>query len=97
MNIGATIKKLRKRKNIQQSELAGKSGISQTYLSQIETGERIPTIETLEKISKELKIPFPILSFLSLDANSIQTNKRDAFLRIEPAIKAMVEEFFLQE
>jgi transcriptional regulator with XRE-family HTH domain len=97
MDIGSTIKKLRKRKGIQQNELAERSGISQTYLSQIENGSRSATLETLEKVCKALDIPLSIISFLSLDVNSVNPNKRDAFTRIEPAIKAMVEEFFLQD
>lgn len=97
MDIGSTIKKLRKRKGIQQNELAERSGISQTYLSQIENGSRSATLETLEKVCEALNIPLSIISFLSLDVNSVNPNKRDAFTRIEPAIKAMVEEFFLQD
>lgn len=97
MEIGKTIKKLRKQKKIQQFELAKRSGISKPYLCQIENGNRIPTLETLEKISLVLNIPLPIMSFLSLDISTIQIEKRDAYLRIEPAIKAMVQEFFLQD
>jgi len=97
MDIGTTIKKLRKKKGIQQNKLAERSGISQTYLSQIENGSRSATIDTLEKICGVLNVPLSILSFLALNVESIAPNKRDAYLRIEPAIKAMVEEFFLQE
>jgi XRE family transcriptional regulator, regulator of sulfur utilization len=97
MDTGTTIKRLRKKKGFQQNKLAEKSGISQTYLAQIENGSRPATIETLEKICKILNVPLPILSFLSLDINSVDSKKREAYSRIEPAIRAMVEEFFLQE
>jgi XRE family transcriptional regulator, regulator of sulfur utilization len=97
MEIGNTIKKLRKKKNIQQNELAEKSGISQTYLSQIENGSRSATIDTLEKICLALDIPLPIMSFLSLDINTVNPNKQEAFSRIKPAIQAMIEEFFIQD
>ena len=97
MDIGITIKKLRIRKKIQQNKLAEASGISQTYLSQIESGSRSATIDTLEKICEVLDIPLSILSFLSLNVNSIAPNKRDAYLKIEPKIKRLVEELFLQD
>jgi len=97
MNIGATIKNLRKRKGLQQFELAERSGISQTYLSQIENGSRSATFDTLEKICETLDVPLSILSYLSLDLKSVNPEKREAFLKIQPAINAMVEEFFLQD
>ena len=96
MNIGNTIRRLRKKKGINQIEFASKCNLSQTYLSQIESGKRIPTIETLNKISENLDIPMAIISFLSLNLESVAENKRDAYLKISPAINAMVEEFFLQ-
>jgi len=97
MEIGITIKELRKKKGIRQNRLAEKSGISQTYLSQIENGSRSATLDTLEKICEVLNVPLSILSFLSLNADSIAPNKREAYLKIEPKIKAMVKEFFLQD
>ena len=52
MDIGNTIKEQRKRRKIQQQDLAERSGISQTYLSQIEGGSRVPTIDVLERLVK---------------------------------------------
>jgi len=95
-NIGQTIKDLRKKKQIKQKDLACKSGITPTYLSQIEKALKTPTFDVLEKICKALEIPLPILTFLSLNEDAISEDKRDAYKRIEPAIKAMVTEFFLQ-
>lgn len=97
MNIGVTLKKLRKRKGLSQQEVADKSNISRTYISQIESGEFNPTVETLESIGKVLCIPFPIISFLSLDINSIPESRREDYLKIEPTITAMIEEFFFKE
>ncbi|PKP20474.1 MAG: transcriptional regulator [Bacteroidetes bacterium HGW-Bacteroidetes-21] len=96
-NIGLTIQGLRKQKKLSQIDIHKKTGISQTYISQIESGERIPTIETLQKISVALDIPLPVISFLSLDVNSISEDKRKAYEMIERPIKRMIEEFFLQK
>jgi len=97
MKIGNTIKTIRKKKGIQQNELAEKSGISQTYLSQIENGTRTATLETLEKISNALDVPLSVLSFLSLEITAVNPNKREAYAKFQPIIKAMVEELFLQD
>jgi PAS domain S-box-containing protein len=52
--IGDKIKVLRKQKKLQQIALAKKAGISQSYLSNIENGEKSPTIRILNKISEAL-------------------------------------------
>lgn len=99
MNIGETIKEIRKRKGLSQQELAKLSGISQTYLSQIEKmGIRNPSLEILHKISTALDLPFPVLSFLTLDYSDIAKDKLPAFKKhIEPAVNALIKEFFLSE
>lgn len=97
MNIGETLQRLRKRKGLSQLTVSQNANISRTHLSQIENGESNPTLETLDNIGKALNIPFPILSFLSLDINSIPESKREGYLEIEPAIKAMIEEYFFKD
>jgi len=94
MNLGATIKNIRKKKRQTQSEFASACGISQTYLSQIENNQREPNLSTLKIISNELNVPLPILFFLSLNIDDIQQNKREAFEIISPSVKSLVNEFF---
>jgi transcriptional regulator with XRE-family HTH domain len=48
-----TFKKIRESKRYNQNYIADKIGVSQSYISQIESGSRKPTIEFLSKI-KEL-------------------------------------------
>jgi transcriptional regulator with XRE-family HTH domain len=94
MNLGVTIKNIRKQKGQTQSEFASACGISQTYLSQIENNQREPNLSTLKIISNELNVPLPILFFLSLNIDDIQQNKREAFEIISPSVKSLVNEFF---
>ncbi|WP_039278695.1 helix-turn-helix domain-containing protein [Clostridium botulinum] len=51
-----TIKKYRLMKNITQSQLARKSCISRSYLSEIESGKKIPSKEVASKLGSALKI-----------------------------------------
>jgi len=97
MNIGETLRRLRKTKGLSQQTVAEGAKISRTHLSLIESGDCNPTIDTLDSIGKVLNIPFPILSFLSLDIKSIPEHKRKDFLEMEPTIMAMIEDFFLKE
>ena len=61
MTIGSNIKKFRKELNLTQSELAEKSNISRTYLSDVENDRYNPSIDTLKDISKALSIDTEVL------------------------------------
>lgn len=50
MDVGNRIKELRERKNITVNKLATLSGISQSYLRDIELGNKNPTVDYLEYI-----------------------------------------------
>ena len=53
---GAKLQRTRKSKGVTQEELAFKMSIDRTYIGMIERGERNPTIRTLYKIAKALKV-----------------------------------------
>lgn len=53
---GEKVQKVRKAQNISQEELASKLSMHRTYIGMIERGERNPTIRTLYKIAKALKV-----------------------------------------
>ena len=50
MAIGNLLRSLRKSKRLSQTALSRQSGVSQSALSQIESGERTPTWDTIEKV-----------------------------------------------
>lgn len=54
---GQKMQKVRQSKDITQEELAARLGMHRTYIGLIERGERNPTIRTLYKIAKTLKVP----------------------------------------
>ena len=95
MNIGTVIKSIRKKKGFTQSFLAERCGITQTYLSQIESNTKEPNISTVKKIADNLEIPMPILFFLSIDAEDITPEKQEAFKMIESSVKSLITNFFL--
>ena len=53
---GERLQKVRKSRGITQDELAVKISMDRTYIGLIERGERNPTIRTLYKIAKALKV-----------------------------------------
>ena len=94
MDLGNVIKNIRKQKGQTQSEFALACGITQTYLSQIESNLKEPNLSTLKSISENLNVPLPILFFLSMTDEDIHPNKRQAFQIVSPSVKSLVNEFF---
>lgn len=50
------IKKYRSDRGLTQEDLAEKVGVSRVYIGYVEQGRNTPSLETLEKIAKALKI-----------------------------------------
>lgn len=56
------IKLWREHRGLTQQELAKLAGISKPYLSQIETGKRQGTVETLSALARSLDVPLDVLT-----------------------------------
>ncbi len=92
MDIGSTIKSLRKNKGLTQEGFATSCGISQNYLSQIENNLKEPNLSTLSKIAETLGIPISVLMFLSTSEDDVAPEKREFFNEINTHIKQLVHE-----
>ncbi len=57
--LGQRVRELRKRASLTQEELAERAGISVSFLSMIERGDRVPHIETLIMLGEALHISLP--------------------------------------
>ena len=51
------VRRLRARKRLSQKALADRIGISVSYVSMLERGQRSPPLETIEKMAKALAVP----------------------------------------
>lgn len=60
-NIGAKLKEIRLSKKLTQKSLASQSGISNSYLSDIESGRTKPSLKTLQSLTESLNIDFETL------------------------------------
>ncbi len=52
----ANVRRLRSKKKLSQKALADKVGISVSYVSMLERGQRSPPLETIEKMAKALGV-----------------------------------------
>ena len=56
MNIGTTIRGYRLQRGMSQGDIEKKTGLLRCYLSRVENGHTIPSLETLQKIAKALDL-----------------------------------------
>lgn len=71
MDIGSTIRAIRKRKNITIAQLCEETGLSQGFMSQMENNKTSPSISTLESVARALKVPLAYLLLRKEDRMSV--------------------------
>lgn len=57
MFIGRRIKQLRERKGLSQGDIEALSGMLRAYISRVEHGHTVPSLETLERFAVALDVP----------------------------------------
>src|SRR5262245_30390753 len=57
MNIGATIRTYRLQKGMSQGDIEKRTGLLRCYLSRVENGHTIPSLDTLAKIANAMEVP----------------------------------------
>ena len=75
--LGTRIKKRRRELNLKQNELAEMLGISNNYLSNIENGHSIPSLEVFSDICIKLKITPDMLLFGVIRIDNVPENIKD--------------------
>jgi len=63
MVIGTRLKKLREERNFSQGDIEKRTGLLRCYISRVENGHTVASIETLERLSAALEIPLYQLFF----------------------------------
>ncbi len=53
---GAVLKKAREKRSLTQAALAKKVGVHQVTIARLETGERRPSMDLLQRLAKALKV-----------------------------------------
>jgi transcriptional regulator with XRE-family HTH domain len=57
MNIGETIRNYRLQKSMSQGDIEKRTGLLRCYLSRVENGHTIPSLDTLAKIASAMELP----------------------------------------
>ncbi len=96
MEVGKRISELREKRGISTNKLANLSGVSQSYLREIELGEKNPTVEMLSYICDALEIsldvffnenPSEIDPFMISALNKLTVNEQIKLAEFINAIK----------
>jgi transcriptional regulator with XRE-family HTH domain len=72
MKIGTTIRTHRLQKGLSQGDIEKKTGLLRCYLSRVENGHTVPSLDTLSKIA--LSLDMPIAQFFADDSLGRQLN-----------------------
>ena len=72
MKIGTTIRTHRLQKGLSQGDIEKKTGLLRCYLSRVENGHTVPSLDTLSKIATALDLP--IAQFFADDSMNHQFN-----------------------
>jgi transcriptional regulator with XRE-family HTH domain len=57
MIIGQRLRQIREEKQISQADIERKTGLLRCYISRVENGHTVPTVETLQKFAHALDVP----------------------------------------
>ena len=57
MDVGNRLKQFRELKGLSQGKIEGRTGLLRCYISRVENGHTIPSVETLEKFAGALEMP----------------------------------------
>ena len=57
MIIGTRLRSLREERKLSQGDIEKRTGLLRCYISRVENGHTVPSIDTLEKLAAALEIP----------------------------------------
>lgn len=92
MNIGETLRGLRKKKGLTQVEVAKKLKMTQAHVSKIENGDNQPNADTLTKMCALYGLPPQVALYMSMSEADVPKGKRKLFRELKPVIDDMIEQ-----
>lgn len=57
MVVGERLRGVREKKNLSQGDVEKRTGLLRCYISRVENGHTVPSVETLEKLARALEVP----------------------------------------
>ena len=77
LQVATAVRDLRRVRNLSQRQLAGRMNVPRTYISKIENGKAMPTLNSLDRLAKALQVD---ISALLRDAPKRHQNETDLLM-----------------
>src|SRR5690349_10712984 len=71
MLIGAWLRHLRENKRLSQADMEGATGLLRGYISRVENGRTVPSLETLERMAAALEVPLYRLFYMDEELTAV--------------------------
>ena len=71
MYLAGRLRQFRQAKDLSQGDIEKRTGLLRCYISRVENGHTVPSIETLEKISRALEVPLYHLFYEDKDSSEV--------------------------
>jgi len=77
MNVCDRLRVVRESKNMSQGDIEKKTGLLRCYISRVENGHTVPTVETLEKMARAMEMPLYALMYDGNQPPALANRKSD--------------------
>lgn len=94
-NVG--LKLVRKRRGYNQKEVSNGAGLSQTYLSQIECGERSPSSEMLDRLCGFYDVPRFVVEWMGIGEEDIPRENVVLYGAMREVFDKWIDEMFFRK
>lgn len=91
MNYAKALQTIRESKQLTQKQLAGFADVTPGYISKIEKGERVPTLEVLEKICEKSGVPFALFALIASSSEQFDTKTIDDLKTIQSSLLGLLQ------
>jgi transcriptional regulator with XRE-family HTH domain len=92
MQLGPVLKQLRQRRGLTQMEVVKKAKVSQTYISQLESGAKEPSLTMLRKLGKIYKVPPQLIQTMAMDESDVPKANLKLFGQLKPVIDDIINQ-----
>ncbi len=77
MNLAGRLRQFREAKDLSQGDIEKRTGLLRCYISRVENGHTVPSIETLEKISRALEVPMFHLFYENKESSELPVSSNN--------------------
>lgn len=99
MDFAKAIKTIRQTSGLTQTEFAEKVSISQTWLSKLETGAKVPEHQMIEQIAEAFGMPPNFVYVMAMESpedGQVPELQRELFKKLHPIIGALIKQYLVK-